>query len=155
GRAQAPPGGGARPPGPARPRGAGPAPLRATVQPRGRPRIGPGQVGRQQALRAGPGAAEGRPGRTARRAGGWAVTGGDAERDRVEQLADSFLARYRAGERPGVEEYAAKYPELADEVRELLRALVLMEQNAPSEAGPAAGSPPQQLGDFVILREIG
>src|SRR5262245_61306422 len=83
-------------------------------------------------------------------------------RDPIEQMADSFLARYRAGERPSIEEYAAKYPELADEIRELLPALVKLEQNfipedaqrGASEAQPSH-PPARQLGDYLLLREIG
>ena len=41
-----------------------------------------------------------------------------ATRDPIEMLADSFLDRFRRGERPSIEEYAAKHPELADEIRE-------------------------------------
>jgi eukaryotic-like serine/threonine-protein kinase len=88
-----------------------------------------------------------------------------ADRDPVEMLADSFLARFRRGERPSVEDYAAQYPELADEIRELLPALVMLEQAKPAVApaagtngGPdatASGPAPHQLGDYLILREIG
>jgi serine/threonine protein kinase/WD40 repeat protein len=87
-----------------------------------------------------------------------------ADRDPIEMLADSFLARYRRGERPSVEDYAAQRPEQADEIRELLPALVMLEQEKPSAgadtaanggtAGKAAGATPRQLGDYVILREI-
>src|SRR5262249_24781873 len=88
-----------------------------------------------------------------------------SERDPIEMLADSFLARFRRGERPSVEDYAAQHPALADEIRELLPALVMLEQDKPA-AGPATGTnggadatasgpAPQQLGDFLILREIG
>ena len=48
----------------------------------------------------------------------------DADRDPIEVMAESFLERFRRGERPSVDEYAAKYPEVADEIRELLPALV-------------------------------
>ena len=87
------------------------------------------------------------------------------ERDPIEQLADSFIVRFRGGERPSIEEYARKYPELADEIRELLPALVELEMNhsaggtstgtldRPFEDG--AGAAPRQLGDYLILREIG
>jgi hypothetical protein len=40
--------------------------------------------------------------------------------DPIEMLADSFLARFRRGERPSAEGYAAQHPELAQEIRELL-----------------------------------
>src|SRR5262249_13535236 len=83
------------------------------------------------------------------------------DRDPIDLLADSFLARFRAGERPSIEEYAATYPALADELRELLPALVELERNfLPGHT--AAGGPvnsvapaPRQLGDYLIVREIG
>src|SRR6516165_10093415 len=92
-------------------------------------------------------------------------------RDSVEQLLESFLARWRRGERPSLEEYAARCPERADEIRELFPALVEMEQLKPVvEAAtgpvarpfprpePAAGPAlphPERLGDYRILRVIG
>jgi serine/threonine protein kinase/WD40 repeat protein len=84
-----------------------------------------------------------------------------AERDPIEELADSFLRRFRAGERPDAEEYVARYPELAGQVRDLLAALVLMEQNPPAGGqGSTASTRPadltgRQLGDYRIVREVG
>jgi hypothetical protein len=88
-----------------------------------------------------------------------------SDRDPIEMLADSFLARFRRGERPSVEDYAAQHPELADEIRELLPALVMLEQDKPavgvttgahgSPDATARGPAPHQLGDYLILREIG
>src|SRR5207253_9593464 len=67
-------------------------------------------------------------------------------------------ARFRRGERPSVSEYTKKHPDLADEIRELFPALVMME-DLGSVAGrpplPQAGPLPEQLGDFRILRKIG
>ena len=87
------------------------------------------------------------------------------DRDPIEQLADSFIARFRAGEHPSIEEYAAKYPDLADDIRELLPALVELELNhSPMGSVTAsvgqtstsgAAEPARQLGDYLILREIG
>src|SRR3954469_15100021 len=97
------------------------------------------------------------------------VSSSSFDRDPIERLADSFIARFRAGERPSIEEYASKYPELADEIRELLPALVELELNQ-SPGGSATGSllgsgadgggvgaraAPRQLGEYLILREIG
>jgi hypothetical protein len=85
-----------------------------------------------------------------------------AERDPFEVLAESFLARFRAGERPSVEEYATLHPQLADQIRELLPALVMVEQDLSIDAEPgqsaasrAAPDAPRHLGDFRIVREIG
>jgi WD40 repeat protein/serine/threonine protein kinase len=85
-------------------------------------------------------------------------------RDPVEELAEEFAARYRQGEHPSLSEYADKYPELAEQIRELFPALVVMEKFG-SMAGPASGSVepragdcgalPEQLGDYRILREVG
>jgi len=80
----------------------------------------------------------------------------------MEILAEEFVARYRGGERPALSEYIAANPELADEIRELFPALVMMEELAPSDSGsvaPNAIAPSEQprlsLGDYRILREIG
>jgi WD40 repeat protein/tetratricopeptide (TPR) repeat protein len=88
-----------------------------------------------------------------------------SDRDPIEMLADSFLARFRRGERPSVEAYAAEHPELADEIRELLPALAMLEEGKPvpvpatdakvGQHGTVAPPTPAQLGDFLILREIG
>jgi hypothetical protein len=49
------------------------------------------------------------------------------DRDPFEVVAASFLARCRPGERPSIEEGAARYPELTDQIHELLPALVKVE----------------------------
>src|SRR5262249_19518694 len=87
-----------------------------------------------------------------------------SDREPIEELAESFLARYRAGERPSLSEYTAAHPELADQIRALFPALVEMEQ-AGSAVGSAAGPGPggaggggamlATLGDFRIVRELG
>src|SRR5688572_5504339 len=86
------------------------------------------------------------------------------ERDPVEKLAEEFLERQRRGERPALSEYAQRYPEHADEIRELFPALVKLEQLKPTAepsspllalAGAGSGRALEQLGDFRILREVG
>ena len=52
-------------------------------------------------------------------------------RETVEQLAEEFVARYRRGERPPLSEYTERYPEHAEQIRDLFPALVMMEQIAP------------------------
>src|SRR5688572_11333177 len=84
-----------------------------------------------------------------------------SQRDRVERLADAFMASYRAGDCLSVDEYARQYPELAEQLRELLAALLVLERNAPhrdaigraSEVSNQAAVP-REIGDFVIVREI-
>jgi hypothetical protein len=51
-----------------------------------------------------------------------------ADRNPLECMAEEFVARFRAGERPSLTEYANRLPEQADEVRELFPALIEMEQ---------------------------
>jgi WD40 repeat protein/serine/threonine protein kinase len=82
-------------------------------------------------------------------------------REPLDQLAEEFAQRCRRGERPSLTEYAQRYPELADEIRELFPALVEMEELRPEQTTGAgidlvAGSSiPRQLGDYRILREVG
>jgi serine/threonine protein kinase len=84
------------------------------------------------------------------------------EQDIIDQLADSFVARLRAGERPSVEEYAQRHPELADGIRELLPALAMLEQRVPVPGGDRGqreerlrDRAPAEIGDYRIIREIG
>ena len=87
------------------------------------------------------------------------------ERDPFEKVAESFLVRYRAGERPSINDYAARYPELAEQIRKCLPALVMVEEGLTIDRDPdpkPALSPSdrrpgklRQLGDYRILREIG
>jgi hypothetical protein len=62
-----------------------------------------------------------------------------ADRDPLDRLAEEFVARYRAGERPSLTEYAARLPDRADEVRDLFPALIEMEQLKPVSADRTGG----------------
>jgi serine/threonine protein kinase/formylglycine-generating enzyme required for sulfatase activity len=84
----------------------------------------------------------------------------------VLQLVGEFLERYRQGERPSLKEYIDRHPQLAAEIKEVFPAMALMENVALADeslagvaTGPAtpteATPPPQQLGDYRILREVG
>src|SRR5262249_17788513 len=82
--------------------------------------------------------------------------------DLLDQLAEEFADRFRRGERPALEEYTDRYPELDREIRDLFPALVRVElaqglRPALAEPGDprAAGPPPSQVGDYRILREVG
>ena len=48
--------------------------------------------------------------------------------DLLDRLAEEFADRYRRGERPALKEYTDRYPELADEIRELFPAMFKVEQ---------------------------
>ncbi|MCL4204332.1 MAG: protein kinase [Pirellulaceae bacterium] len=84
------------------------------------------------------------------------------ERLDIEQVAEEYLERRRHGEKPSVDEYARRYPELADEIRELFPTLAMLEDCA-SAGGKPTGSPPgddwrllsEPIGEYRIIREIG
>src|SRR5271170_2002655 len=83
----------------------------------------------------------------------------------LEQLLEEFLERQRRGEHPAVSEYAARYPELAGEIRDIFPVLAMVERFKPAPAeladSPSAshrggpGEAPGRLGDYRILRTIG
>ena len=81
--------------------------------------------------------------------------------DLLDRLVDEFAARFRRGERPSLKDYIDRYPELADEIREVFPALISVEQveeicNDRDEAERAKTAPPlSQVGDYRIVREIG
>jgi serine/threonine protein kinase/WD40 repeat protein len=104
--------------------------------------------------------------------------------DAMGAVLESFLVRFRKGERPPLDEFIQRYPALADEIREVLPAIVEVERlgsvgGPASEAGSRGGMPspsgtvelrsepgaaaagetaipgPQRLGDYRILRTIG
>jgi WD40 repeat protein/serine/threonine protein kinase len=83
--------------------------------------------------------------------------------DPLGQIADEFVEAIRRGRRPSVEEFARRYPAHADDIRDVLPALGLMEQaksadHSPGQRHPAKAStaaPLQQLGDYKIVREVG
>lgn len=83
------------------------------------------------------------------------------DRDPFEGVAASFLARLRAGERPSIDEYADRHPDLADQLRRLLPALMIVEQDlsvdgdAASDSYAPIGGPSGRLGDYRIFGEIG
>src|SRR6516225_7750276 len=84
-----------------------------------------------------------------------------ADYGRFDELAEEFSARFRRGERPSLQEYIDRCPDLADEIRELFPALVEVErvkEDRPAQPGAAqaAGLPSLgQVGDYRILREVG
>src|SRR5579862_6985875 len=84
-------------------------------------------------------------------------------RDPVEMLAEEFLERRRRGETPSLTEYTDRYPHLADDIRDVFPALVVMDEVDPHSAelvsdrlsGLYDPSGLKKLGDFRILRVIG
>ena len=87
------------------------------------------------------------------------TTSGSRDYGRFDELAEEFAARFRRGERPSLEEYVDRLPEMADEIREMFPAMVEVEHadvEARGEAPAPAGTPRlSQVGDYRIIREIG
>src|SRR5438105_6003186 len=68
---------------------------------------------------------------------------------------DEFMAEYRRGRRPAVEEFAKCHPDVADELRRVLPALAVL---GSSESGSDLTGPDPEfgmLGDFRLVREVG
>src|SRR5262245_32101396 len=84
-----------------------------------------------------------------------------ADYGKFDELAEEFAARFRRGERPSLQEYIDRCPELAEEIRELFPALVEVERvdedRPPTPASATAAAPPPlaQVGDYRVLREVG
>ena len=71
----------------------------------------------------------------------------------VSQAADEFAEALAGGDRPTVDEFAARYPQIAKLLRQVLPTVEAM-ANLSADAD-AEGRPRENLGDFLIEREIG
>ena len=84
-----------------------------------------------------------------------------SETDPLDAVVESFLKRYRHGERPSLSEYVARHPELADRIRETFPALAMIEELGSKEeraelaVGPEPIDPNACLGDYRLLRVVG
>lgn len=79
----------------------------------------------------------------------------DDPRDRLAVLIELVHAdrefRQRAGERASVEEYLARFPELADDPR----TLASIRAQAPVPTAASAPTAPRRIGRFAVLDEVG
>src|SRR5262245_2825418 len=77
----------------------------------------------------------------------------------VAEVADDFLERQRRGERPDIEEYAARYPHAAAVLRKMLASLQLVGLSADGVRPPGSRAEEEPvaraLGDYRLLREVG
>src|SRR5437763_15489816 len=91
------------------------------------------------------------------------MTDSDTDLSLVDHLAEEFVRRWRAGERPSPDDYAARHPQLADEIREVFAGVLMLERLKPQRqdtdyvpARPAdAGTVPETLGEYRVVRAIG
>ena len=82
-----------------------------------------------------------------------------SDRNPIDHLAEEFAAGIRRGESPTVEDFVAKYPEHAEEIRSVLPAVEMLEQmsrqNAAATKTEAVLSNLNRLGDYRIIGELG
>ena len=85
------------------------------------------------------------------------TAGGDVSVESLmAQVADEYLERLERGERPDIEEYSRRYPDIAAFLLQMLPALGLMRQTGAEENGVSGPSGDTgTLGDFRLLRQVG
>jgi serine/threonine protein kinase len=92
---------------------------------------------------------------------GAAGASGAGGRDTLEVVASEFAARVRRGERPSIELYAQRHPEIADALRSLLPMVASLEEwKVQREADVLRHAipeefTPERLGPYAIRRELG
>jgi serine/threonine protein kinase/WD40 repeat protein len=85
----------------------------------------------------------------------------DPEPHPFEEVAASFLESFRRGENPELSLYQEEHPELAEEIRDLFPALLILEDlgslvgDGTAGGGPALPQPSERLGEYRVIREIG
>jgi serine/threonine protein kinase len=88
----------------------------------------------------------------------------DSAADSLDALAEEFTARWRNGERPSIDEYADRYPQLANQIRRLFEPIAMIEELGAIDdleriesqnRATFKAKMPQQLGDYEILGEVG
>ena len=88
----------------------------------------------------------------------------DDDRHPVDQLAEEFAERIRAGESPQIEEYCQTHPKHAEMIRSVFPSIQLIERASQREeqhrrSGDSGAvsmrKMPESLGDFQLIREIG
>jgi len=82
----------------------------------------------------------------------------DSRKSRSEKLIREYLSHRKRGEEVSPEEYLTKYPELEKDLKELfnrLKAEGAEEMDIEEGPGAEAATPPDTIGDFKIIRELG
>src|SRR5262245_53053594 len=75
----------------------------------------------------------------------------------LARAVDQFMADVRHGRQPAVDDFAARYPEIADELRRVLPALAMLGSSGPDSSFSIHPSSLSEgaLGDFRLIRELG
>jgi serine/threonine protein kinase len=85
------------------------------------------------------------------------VEGADSE-ELVGRIADEFTDRVNRGETPDVEEYAQRYPQIADVLRVILPPIPILRRSGGRSEAPCNAAGPDRadtLGEYRIVREVG
>ena len=78
------------------------------------------------------------------------------QEQRLMDIVDEYTQRAQDGERPSVDQYCDQHPDLADELRELLGVLDVMEDLGPVVRNSTVDTDlPDQIGDYRVVGEIG
>jgi tetratricopeptide (TPR) repeat protein len=92
------------------------------------------------------------------------VTDTTSDRNPVDVLADEFAAQLREGAAPSIDDYVARNPELADDIRATFPSIEMMEKLSRREhterkferqTSRLITDSLETLGDFQIVREVG
>jgi eukaryotic-like serine/threonine-protein kinase len=92
------------------------------------------------------------------------VTDTTSDRNPVDVLADKFAASLREGATPSIDDYVARHPELADDIRATFPSIAMMEKLSrkehtsrkfESQTSRLTSDSVETLGDFQIVREVG
>lgn len=80
----------------------------------------------------------------------------------LDQLADEYLTRLRAGENPSIAEYQARHPDMDTEIVEILNSVEMIENLKVHKDTVASSSRPrfdrlrlERIGDYRVVRELG
>ena len=85
-----------------------------------------------------------------------------SEQEVLDRLADDFLSRMRNGERPSIESYQDQFPDLAEEIEEVLTSVAMIEDlKRQSDSLPGNSAKKwdigdlERIGDYKIVAELG
>ena len=76
----------------------------------------------------------------------------------INEIVDSFAERLERGERPSIESYKERYPELAEEIESVLPTLLMLDDIDSKPPVPKLAvddSIPSCLGEYQIIKEVG
>ena len=75
----------------------------------------------------------------------------------IADICDDFFARRDNGESPSIADYSARYPDLSQQIRDAVQALLIIQNTSALEAGAQRPAPVTQseISGFIIQKEIG